>query len=82
MITMGLDRNIFLLSKMVVVYAQLGEMDSARLIFDESCRHDISLSNVMIIGYANSDFSKQALELYKKMDLEGVKWNRFTFPHV
>ena len=67
---------------MVVVYAQLGEMDCAHLIFEESCRHDISLSNAMIIGYANSAFLKQALELYKQMELEGVKWKRFTFPHV
>ena len=67
---------------MVVVYAQLGEMDCACLIFEESCRHDISLLNAMIIGYASSDFLKQALELYKQMELEGMKWNSFTFPHV
>ena len=64
---------------MVVVYAQLGEMDRTHLLFDESCRHDISLWNAKIIGYVSSDFLEQALELYKQMELAGVKWNRFTF---
>lgn len=79
-ITTGLDCSTFLLTKMVAVYAQLGDMDCAHLIFEESCRHDISLWNAMIIGYANSDFPEQALELYKQMELAGVKHNRFTFP--
>ena len=47
---------------------------------EESCKHDISLLNAMIIWYAKIYFPKQALELYKQMELEGVKWNRFTFP--
>ena len=82
MITTRLYCNTFFLTKLVAVYAQLSEMDCACLIFEESCMHDISLWNAMIIGYANSDFPKQALELYKQMELAGVKQNMFTFPPV
>ena len=80
MITTRLDRNTFFLTKLVAVYALLIEMDCACLIFEESCRSDISLWNAMIRRYENNDFPEQALELYKQMEFEGVKQNMFTFP--
>eukprot|EP01018_Ginkgo_biloba_P034183 Gb_33070 [translate_table: standard] len=78
----GLDQNIFLVTKLVSMYAICGCMENARLLFDKINKRDAFLWNVMIRGYATNGPCEEALTLYYQMQRLGVLPDKFTFPFV
>eukprot|EP01018_Ginkgo_biloba_P026788 Gb_37509 [translate_table: standard] len=78
----GIVRNIYLETKLVILYSNCGSMDDARLVFDKMCKRNLFLWNIIIKGYARNGFSAEALELYYRMQEEGLQPNKFTFPYV
>eukprot|EP01018_Ginkgo_biloba_P034994 Gb_38301 [translate_table: standard] len=77
-----LEHNLFLLTKLVRMYAICESMDDARLIFDKIYTRDVFLWNVMIRGYTMNGFYEKALILYNQMQRAGVQPDNFTFPFV
>eukprot|EP01018_Ginkgo_biloba_P020609 Gb_26571 [translate_table: standard] len=82
MLRIELDKNIFLLAKLVSMYAMCGSMDHARLLFDKIYKRNVFLWNVMIRGYAWNGPYEEALTLYYQMQQAGVQPDKFTFPFL
>eukprot|EP01018_Ginkgo_biloba_P018427 Gb_38158 [translate_table: standard] len=82
MLKNGQNQNVFLLNKLVSMYATCGAMDCARLIFDRIHQRNAFLWNVMIRGYASNGVCKEALGLYYEMQQAGIQPDKFTFPFV
>ncbi|XP_015956982.1 putative pentatricopeptide repeat-containing protein At5g40405 [Arachis duranensis] len=58
--------------------AKLGDVDFARKMFDEMPRRDYIAWNAMIAGYAQCGRSREALELFRAMQVEGVRLNEVS----
>eukprot|EP01018_Ginkgo_biloba_P008991 Gb_03997 [translate_table: standard] len=82
MLRIGLDQNIFLVTKLVTVYATSGSVDKARLVFDKTSNRDVFLWNTMIRVYARNGLCGKALTLYYQMLQTSIQPNNFTFPIV
>lgn len=68
---------------LISMYCRCGSVKEARVVFDKMDNRDVVSWSAMIAGYAKNghvaeDFS-EALGLFEKMQLEGVKPNRITF---
>lgn len=55
------------------MFASCGEMENARKVFDESPVRDLVSWNCLINGYKKIGQAEKAIEVYKKMESEGVK---------
>ncbi|XP_057416247.1 putative pentatricopeptide repeat-containing protein At5g40405 [Lotus japonicus] len=58
--------------------AKCGDIDSARKMFDEMPQRDHIVWNAMIAGYAHWGRSRDALNLFHLMQMEGVKLNEVS----
>ncbi|XP_024529292.1 pentatricopeptide repeat-containing protein At4g21065 [Selaginella moellendorffii] len=75
----GLDSSI-VRNSLLHMYGKCGGLDEARRVFEHcgDCRNLITWST-MIAAYSLNGDGRQALSLYKKMDLEGLKPDEYTF---
>eukprot|EP01018_Ginkgo_biloba_P036700 Gb_40432 [translate_table: standard] len=78
----GHEKNIFLGTKLVDLYAMCDNMEQARLVFDRIYTSNAFLWNVMIKAYAVNGPCEESLTLYQQMQREGIQPNKFTFPFV
>jgi pentatricopeptide repeat protein len=78
----GQSQNVFLVTKLVGIYAVFGFSEDARKVFDKTCQRNIFVWNEMIKGYACNGLCEEALSLYCQMQQAGVQPNRFTIPFV
>ncbi|CAI0428314.1 unnamed protein product [Linum tenue] len=69
----GMSRNVFVTTSLVDFHAKCGNMERARLLFDEMGEKDIVSWSTMIQGYASNGLPKQALELFHNMLDHGLK---------
>ncbi|PRQ16821.1 putative pentatricopeptide [Rosa chinensis] len=69
----GFDLDVFLGSSLVDMYAKCGDMDGARKVFDRMGRRNVVSWTCMIAGYVQSHWFKEAIELFREMQLDGVK---------
>ncbi|GLU07941.1 hypothetical protein SLE2022_248790 [Rubroshorea leprosula] len=65
--------------KLLRMYARLGDLFSARKVFEKLPQRGVDVWNVIIIGYSRKDFPNEVLGLYHRMILEGVKPDSSTF---
>ncbi|CAA7055448.1 unnamed protein product [Microthlaspi erraticum] len=63
---------------LVNMYLKCGRMDEARFVFDRMERRDVITWTCMINGYTEDGDVKNALELCRLMQLEGVRPNAVT----
>ncbi|KAL5709895.1 hypothetical protein ACHQM5_020524 [Ranunculus cassubicifolius] len=82
LIVSGLHHSNFLITKFVNVSSNLGEIRYARKVFDEIPQPNIFLWNAIIRGYSRSNLFQVGLEMYSRMQMEGVSPDRFTLPYV
>ncbi|XP_068646897.1 pentatricopeptide repeat-containing protein At3g16610 [Aristolochia californica] len=75
-------KNPLLLEKVACMYINCGEIELARLVFDEIRGPSIFMWNSMIRGYAWNGPFERAIDLYDRMVHLGVRPNKFTFPFV
>ncbi|EFJ22791.1 hypothetical protein SELMODRAFT_104103, partial [Selaginella moellendorffii] len=75
----GLDSSI-VRNSLLNMYGKCGGLDEARRVFERcgDCRNLITWST-MIAAYSLNGDGRQALSLYKKMDLEGLEPDEYTF---
>eukprot|EP01018_Ginkgo_biloba_P003630 Gb_16328 [translate_table: standard] len=78
----GLDQNIHLGAKLVIMYAKYSSLMDARLIFDKIHKRNVFLWNMMVRGYAGNGFYEETLKLYYQMQRVGMQPDNFTFPFV
>ncbi|KAL5982122.1 hypothetical protein ACLOJK_016191 [Asimina triloba] len=70
------ERNIISWNSMIMCYAKAGDMNSARLLFNEMPFRDLVSWNTMINGYVHASELEEAASLFHEMpDLDIRSWN-------
>ncbi|XP_072986328.1 putative pentatricopeptide repeat-containing protein At3g23330 [Typha latifolia] len=75
----GFDDNVFIASSLVDMYAKCGSISVARCVFDRMHLPDMVSWTAMIMGYALHGPAKEALFLFRKMEMENEKPNYVAF---
>ncbi|XP_052188334.1 putative pentatricopeptide repeat-containing protein At3g23330 [Diospyros lotus] len=78
----GFDNNVFIASSLIDMYAKCGNIKIARWIFNSVEHHDMVSWTAMIMGCALHGHAHEAISLFKKMKMEGVKPNPVAFVAV
>ncbi|GAB4859283.1 Pentatricopeptide repeat-containing protein At3g12770 [Ancistrocladus abbreviatus] len=78
----GLCRNGFLITKLINVSSDIGEIGYARKLFDEFPDPDVFLWNAIIRGYSKHDMFSQTVNMYVIMQWAEVSPDSFTLPYV
>ncbi|KAJ8645835.1 hypothetical protein MRB53_007583 [Persea americana] len=80
-ISSKVEIDTMLSNAIIDMYAKCGDLDTAIRVFDNSIASERNVSswNVMISGYGMHGHGKEALELFSRMQAEGVEPNHITF---
>ncbi|CAM6129945.1 unnamed protein product [Calypogeia fissa] len=76
----GMDLRVG--NALIHMYAKSGSIDDARLVFDRMEKRNVVTWTTMISGLAEHGCGHQALELFRKMNADGVKPNATSFVAV
>ncbi|KAK1266755.1 Pentatricopeptide repeat-containing protein [Acorus gramineus] len=82
MIKFGGFLDLLVGSALVDVYSKCSHVEDAKAIFDEMDHRDLVVWNAMISGYTNNGKGERAIKLFRRMCLERVKPDEFTFVAV
>ncbi|XP_059069560.1 pentatricopeptide repeat-containing protein At3g09040, mitochondrial-like [Cryptomeria japonica] len=74
--------NVVVATALVDMYAKCGSIDKASKLFDEIPQKNAITWNTMIAGYAQNGFVEKALDIFKQMQLAGVKPDSTTFASI
>ncbi|XP_058765225.1 pentatricopeptide repeat-containing protein At2g39620-like [Vicia villosa] len=69
----GLECDVFIGTSLVNMFCKMGRLDSARKVFDKMLKKDAASWNVMISGLSQSLNPSEALEMFRKMQMEGLE---------
>ncbi|XP_057852128.2 pentatricopeptide repeat-containing protein At3g24000, mitochondrial [Cryptomeria japonica] len=75
----GFERNIFVGSSLVDMYAKCGNVEAAMEMFQKMPKQNVVSWSALIAGYSQNEREDEALHLYKEMFLTNIKPNQFTF---
>ncbi|KAK4581103.1 hypothetical protein RGQ29_024676 [Quercus rubra] len=64
---------------LIASYVKIGDIKSARKLFDVLPQRGIDACNAMIIAYSRKEYPVEVLNLYRQMILEGVRPDSSTF---
>ncbi|KAL2460911.1 Pentatricopeptide repeat-containing protein [Abeliophyllum distichum] len=78
-IRMCLDKNVYVKTALVDMYAKCGAVHTARKLFDMMDERHVTTWNAMIDGYGTHGFGKEAVELFDKMCISSINPNDVTF---
>ncbi|XP_056174916.1 putative pentatricopeptide repeat-containing protein At1g17630 isoform X1 [Syzygium oleosum] len=76
---MGLHHNLHVVNGLMGMYAKLGQMGSALQLFDRMSARSCISWNTMISGFALKFDCDGALEMFRRMESEGVEPNVVTW---
>ncbi|XP_043708082.1 pentatricopeptide repeat-containing protein At5g50990 isoform X2 [Telopea speciosissima] len=79
MIEHGIELNSILSSALVDMYSKCGRIQTAKQVFDNVQRKDVSVWNAMITGLAIHGLALDVMELFSRMEGEGVTPDSITF---
>lgn len=68
---MNYDGDIFVHNALIHFLVSCGELEAANKVFEESFVRDLVSWNSLINGYARSGRGKEALRIYREMEMEG-----------
>ncbi|KAM3685734.1 hypothetical protein ACB098_11G143000 [Castanea mollissima] len=74
-----LDKNVFVMTALVDMYAKCGAIRTARKLFDMMEERHVTTWNAMIDGYGTHGLGKDAVELFNDMQKGTIKPNDITF---
>ncbi|KAK7322552.1 hypothetical protein VNO77_25937 [Canavalia gladiata] len=77
-----MDKNVFVATALVDMYAKCGAIQTARKLFDMMEERHVITWNAMIDGYGTHGLGKEALDLFIEMQKGDVKPNDITFLSV
>ncbi|KAJ7955610.1 putative Pentatricopeptide repeat-containing protein [Quillaja saponaria] len=79
---LGYESQIYIMTSLVDMYAKCGSISDARKGFDYLQHPDIVLWTSMISGYVQNGENESALNLYCRMQMEGIIPNELTMASV
>ncbi|XP_024541816.1 pentatricopeptide repeat-containing protein At3g09040, mitochondrial-like [Selaginella moellendorffii] len=74
----GLDSDVIVGNALVNMYSRCGYLEEARDVFDRSLKSEASW-NTLITAYSREERSRDAIQLFQEMLLDGTKPNDVTF---
>lgn len=77
-IVMGFSSHAYLQNSLIKMYSENRCMDLAHQVFQLIPKQDVVSWNIMISGYARMGHSLEALEMFLKMGVSGLKPDEFT----
>ncbi|XP_068651560.1 putative pentatricopeptide repeat-containing protein At3g49142 [Aristolochia californica] len=77
-IRLGFEDHVVVASSILDMYAKCGSLNEASQLFSNMSRRDVVVWNSMISGFVKGGLSPEALELFRKMQLEKVKMDPMT----
>lgn len=77
-----IESNEFIVNALVDMYAKCGDLETARLIFEGASVKTSASWNSLIIGFAIHGRSREATELFRRMEESYVKPDEITFLSV
>ncbi|XP_058079616.1 putative pentatricopeptide repeat-containing protein At3g08820 [Magnolia sinica] len=78
----GMERNVFVGTALVDMYAKCGSMEKARSVFIRMEERDVVSWSTMISGYSSNGLPKEALDLFFQMQDKHVRPDCFTMVAV
>lgn len=73
------DTHIYVGSSLLDMYAKAGRIHEARRVFDELPERDVVSCTAIISGYAQLGFDEDAVELFSRLQMEGMTSNYVTY---
>lgn len=73
----GLDQNLSVANSLITLYAEAGQLDRARILFEQMTERDIVSWNAIIS--AHREDQQQALMIFQQMESSGVPPDSITF---
>lgn len=73
------ESHIYIGSSLLDLYAKSGEIREARAVFEGLPERDVVSCTAIISGYAQLGFDKEALNLFCKLQREGMAFNYVTY---
>ncbi|XVF32250.1 hypothetical protein REPUB_Repub17cG0065300 [Reevesia pubescens] len=77
-----IEGNIVLWNLMIDGYVRVGDLRSARGLFDKMSQRSVISWNVMISGYAQNGYFKEAIDMFRSMQVGEVMPNYVTLVSV
>lgn len=72
----GLDDDVYTHTSLINMYAQHGDLDDARMVFDKSDYRDAVSFTALITGYASRGYVEKARDLFDSIPIKDViSWN-------
>eukprot|EP01018_Ginkgo_biloba_P008611 Gb_26723 [translate_table: standard] len=81
-ILMGFNPDVFLNTKLVVMYTKCGSLVDARRLLDEMPERNVVAWTAMVSAYAKTGYGEEALTLFHQMQLTAIQPDQFTFASV
>nr|DAD39085.1 TPA_asm: hypothetical protein HUJ06_013408 [Nelumbo nucifera] len=87
-VKLGLDTDVVVATALLDMYARIGDLNSAILIFSFMPRRNVVMFNAMIAGFFRSEaeisneFAEEALNLFSEMRKRGMEPSKFTFSSI
>ncbi|KAG9451044.1 hypothetical protein H6P81_011009 [Aristolochia fimbriata] len=79
----GIGNDFFCSNKLVSMYAETGDIQSSRCVFNQIPRKNTLSWNFMISGYVKNGYFREAINCYNQLlTNSGVRPDFFTFPVV
>ena len=78
----GVVSNSSVSTALTTVYSRLNEIESARLLFDDSSEKSLASWNAMISGYAQNGLTEKAISLFQEMQKCEVRPNPVTVTSI
>ncbi|KAJ9691112.1 hypothetical protein PVL29_013334 [Vitis rotundifolia] len=82
MVKVGLDGNLHAGNALLDLYAKCGSIRQAHKVFDEMEEKSVVSWTSLIVGLAVNGFGKEALELFKELERQGLMPSEITFVGV
>ncbi|XP_068641852.1 pentatricopeptide repeat-containing protein At4g39530-like [Aristolochia californica] len=82
LIRLGYDADSFSANALVDIYAKLGDIEAAMMVFEKILLPDIVSWNTLIAGCALHGFHDLTLELLQEMKVLGTTPNKFTLSSI
>lgn len=77
-VKMGLEKDLFVRNSLIHLYAECGEIDIGRKVFDKMTERNVVSWTSLINGYAGKGLAKEAVSLFFEMVEAGAEPNSVT----
>ncbi|KAK7252012.1 hypothetical protein RIF29_35682 [Crotalaria pallida] len=77
-LALGMGDDVFVLTSLVDMYSNLGDTDSASLVFDCMCSRNLVSWNAMISGYVQNGMIPESFALFNRLVRSGIGFDSGT----